>query len=192
MTKLLLLGEPLGLIPVHYRGTDRATPTYCVELPAEHPANQAFFWYTNESYPDGAVYDRIAAERLIHTYASLESPQCFELIEAVQGQETPTLGQEQLGYDVVHQYHYSLLSWGLVLVGEPAPSLPDDDRYWQLVPLLRLIQQFFQPRLNQHGLFDDPETAQFFLDCMLATQAVRPALWEHEEVKFQVVGLWKV
>lgn len=192
MPKLLILGAPLGLTPVHYRGTDRATPTYCVDLSEEHSANQAFFWYANESYPDGVVYERRAAERLIHVYATLESPQFFELIEAVQGQETPTLGQERLGYDVVHQYHYSLLSWGLTLVGEPPPSLSDDDHYWQLIPLLRLIQQFFQPRLNQHGLFADVETAQFFLDCMLAAQAARPGLWEHEEVKFRVVGLWKV
>lgn len=190
--KLLILGEPLGETPIHYRGTDRATPSYCSNLPDDHPANQAFFWYTNESYPNGIVHDIDAAEKLIRAYASIEPAQSFELVEVVEEQEIPNIGNECFGYDISHSYHYSLLSWGLQLGQTSENSLSAEDLYWELTPILQLIQQFFRPQLNQYSLFHDATTAQFCLDCMMAVQAVRPGLWEHEEVKFCVLGIWKV
>lgn len=63
---------------------------------------------------------------------------------------------------------------------------------WVLQPLLHLTKHFFQPRLDRSGLFDGYDTARFCLECMLTMQHFRPMLWENEEERFDVVGIWRV
>ncbi len=175
-----------------YRGTYRASPSYCEELDADHEANQAFFWYCYEGDDPDIVHDLTKARELVAIYRRLDPPQRFEIVEVVVGNGSPTLDGQFLGFDVSADYYYSLLSWGLEIAKELSPDLVDEPARQILDPLLKLTQAFFQPQLNMNGLFDDYETARFCLECMLALQEIQPGLWENEEVAFEVVGLWKV
>jgi hypothetical protein len=188
---LLILGEAYSGAP-NYRGTGRASPTYCDGLGDDHPANQAFFWMCREGGEELAVHNLAKARALIAAYALGCPDQHFEIVEATYDDPPETQTSQLLGYDLLAGYGYSLLSWGLEIGRKPLDDLPGDDLLRVLQPPLSLVRESFQPRLNANGLFDDKETAEFCLACMMALQQIRPNLWENETVTFDVVGLWQV
>ena len=91
-----------------------------------------------------------------------------------------------LGYDI-SDGSYSLVTGALLHDRSTPPALPDDVEL-----LLELLKGHFRPLLNEHALFADATTAQICLDCMMALQRMRPGMFEHESVIFNVVGLWAV
>lgn len=175
-----------------YRGTYRAPPSYVDEVDRQHSVNQAFIWYSQEGYRDGAVHDLEKARKLVEEYRRLEPPRLFEIVAVTRNEELPRIRSQFLGYDISAGYYYSLLSWGLRYDREPPATMKEDDAYHILRPLLRLAQAHFRPQLNSNGLFVSYDTAQFCLDCLMALQEIRPGLWENEEVEFEVVGLWRM
>jgi hypothetical protein len=173
-----------------YRGTDRATPYYCDDLGDEHPVNKAFFWYCSEGGELGLVHDLVRARELVLAYRQLRPSQHYEIL-AVTKEDVPPIGGKIVGFDLSAGYKYSLLGWKLE-IDRDSHDLPADDEYWLIHPILRLIKEFFQPQLNSNGLFDNFAVAKFCLGCMIALQKIRSNLWENDNVRFEVVGLWEI
>src|SRR4051812_17604022 len=98
----------------------------------------------------------------------------------------PALHEGQLGFDISLSGWYSLLSWGLTWSGDVQPPA-------QVRPLLELVERYFRPRLNAHGLFAHWEDARFFLDVAENLSTLVPGLWEapgHD--RFAIVQLTAV
>ena len=138
------------------------------------------------------IHDLEKAKAMAAAYALACPDQHYEIVEATYDSPPETQSNQLLGYDLSAGYGFSLLSWGLDIGRKPVDDLPSDDPLRILQPLICLVREFFQPQLNESGLFDDQEMANFCLRCMMALQQVRPSLWEDEEVVFELVGLWKV
>lgn len=190
MDLMILKFEP-NQNPPMYRGMDRATPTYYAGGNEEHPANQLFFWYLQQGGQSGVIHDIEHAAKLLEAYSKLDPPQYFEVIEITTHNKPPTLGGELLGFDLASG-SYSLLGWGLEIDRKLPLTMPQTDLYRVIFPLLTLVKEYFQPRLNQNGLFREYATATFCLECMIALQTIRPGLWEDSHTEFQVVGIWKI
>jgi hypothetical protein len=189
---LLILKETTRDYTSVYRGTDRPTIYYQSTSDENHEVNRAFLWYCREGGQLGVVHDLAKAREVVEACRRLDPPQYFEVIEVTTENRPPTIGGSFLGFDLSSGYHYSLLSWGLEIDRPSLENTPEDDPLWIIQPLLHLIKKHFQPQLNSNGLFDEYDTARLCLDCMMALQSIRPGLWENEEVKFEVVGLWRV
>lgn len=190
--RLLILGENLPGTDPRYRGTYRAHPYHCDALPDSHPANRLFFWFVQEGGELGIVHSLENARQLVRAYGRLDPPQNFDLVEVVQRGETPCVGTQWIGIDLSSDFNYSLLSWGLR--GEeyvPSEWQPPES-YKRVLPLVRLVEYYFRPRLNHNGLFDSEEEAAFCLDCMTSLQNCCPNLWEHEDMAFECVWLYLV
>lgn len=189
---LRILGRATRADSVRYRGTDRTTPYYDDNVPIDHPANQAFFWYANsEDGEIGIVHDLARAQELVDIYKRLTPPQFFEIVEETLDAQPPFIGKTRLGYDISTVDGISLLSSGLD-IDRTDIELAPDDTYWTLLPLLTLIKVHFQPLLNSNGLFDTYTDAELCLNSMMALQRFRPGLWENENVVFRVVCVWSV
>lgn len=188
---LLILGCGACTESPVYRGTDRSVPHYVTGLSDDHPANKAFLWYIAEGGEDGIVHDLAKAQELVEAYRNLQPPQYFEVVEITVRNQPPITHSQLLGFDLSTGYE-SLLTTGLEIVKKPPEGTLVNDPLLIIWPLLKLIKQYFQTKLNANGLFNDYTTAQFCLDCMLALQTIRPNLWENEQVKFEVYGLWEV
>lgn len=188
--KLLILGDPVNRAHTRYRGAYRRMPYYHDEFPEDHPVNQAFLWLVDEGGESGIVGDLAKASNLVSVYHSWTGEE-FEIVEVVFPPEEPVVGSRLLGYDICN-YWYSLLSWGLEFERSSELEVQRDPGMQIIDPLLQLLGEYFRPRLNGNGLFDDSETAAFCLECMMALQRVRPNLWENDTVVFNVVGLYEV
>ena len=175
-----------------YRGTDRTAPFYNDKLDENHKVNQAFLWYCAEGGEFGIVSDLTKAEDLVNLYYQLTPPQYFEVVELTEKNQPPVTKGVFLGFDLSAGFNYSLLSWKLEFDQYIPAGLPENDLFFTLKPLLYLIKDFFQPKLNENGLFNDYDTAAFCLECMMTLQKLRPGLWENEDIEFEIVGLWKV
>lgn len=186
-----ILGQTTKGQPINYRGESRATPYYCEELGNSHRVNQLFFWYCDEGGEDGIVHNLKKALELVTAYAQLDPPQIFEIIEITKNSNQATTKSEFLGFDL-SSGGYSLLGWGLNFVFVQPHDISNDAKLVMILPLLQLIHNHFQPKLNVNALFNDYEAAKFCLDCMMALQQIRPGLWENEEINFEVIGVWKV
>ncbi|MGB8646209.1 MAG: hypothetical protein WCF84_13305 [Anaerolineae bacterium] len=195
MGNLLILKYDSAKPHMNYRGTERARPYYCEGLDENHEANQAFFRFLKESDMQQLVHGLDHAKELVQIYQRLDPPQIFEIIEVTSGNEMPTYGGEFLGFDLSN-FNLSLV-YGVVQYEAPSPGrawqyAAADDLCWVLAPLISLLKKHFRPKLNANGLFDDYETAQFCLDCMMAFQKLRPSLFEGEDSNLQVLGLWRI
>jgi hypothetical protein len=172
-----------------YRGTYRAHPYYCEEYPPEHEVNQAFFWFLSEGGERGVVHDIAQARGLVHIFTRHNVTQPFEVVEVTVGDEPPYAGKTFLGFDLSCGFNNSLLWWGLDLKGRN----PRDESLRPLGALLSLVEEHFRPKLNANGLFDQFSIARFCLDCLIALQLMRPALWEMAGCSdYEVVGLYIV
>jgi hypothetical protein len=177
--------------PQNYRGQSRTTPYYCEEMPHSNKVNQLFFWYCDEGGEDGTVHDLKKATELVEAYAKLDPPQFFEIVEITKNGEPAKTKSEFLGFDL-SSGGYSLLGWGLDFVFIKPHDVINDEILDLILPLLQLVQKHFQPELNKYGLFSEYKIAKFCLDCMISLQQIRPGLWENEDVKFEVIGVWEV
>jgi hypothetical protein len=177
-----------------YRGTDRNTPYYHEELEELHEVNQAFIWFCSEVSAGSVVHDLEKAKRLVKAYKHLPTPERFELIEVTTGVNQAVNSAQFLGYDLSANYSLSLLSLtnGLISNLSKSAKFGQEIVLQKLEPLSLLVERHFQPQLNENGLFDDYEVAKDCLGCMMSLQFFYPSLYEHESVKFEVVGIWKM
>jgi hypothetical protein len=175
-----LLGEPASGCPLHYRGVYRHGPKYQPHLSDTAPANCAWREYVDleERLPTCEQALKLAD-------AFRESGQELDIVQ-IQHVEAPP-GRDlagQIGFDVSQRGGYSLLSWGLHW--NETPSLPPPP----LGPLMRLLESYFRPLLNEGGLFPRWSDARFFLDVVEAISVLAPGTWEapgHEG--FEIVRL---
>ena len=65
MASIRILGKNYPRNAPNYRGTDRVLPYHCDELPDEHEANKAFFWFIEEGGELGVVHDLSKAKWLV-------------------------------------------------------------------------------------------------------------------------------
>lgn len=172
----------------HYKGTMRDNPSYVESLPELHPVNQSFRWFTQNYHITPVVHDYDKARQLVDRYRQLMPPQEFEIVEVSMNGNPSSLNGLFLGYDLSSGCCESLLWWGLNITLEHPEEKQDKVRC--LGPLFKLVQIYFQPKLNNHGLFADFQIASFCLDCMMALEKDSPNLWE--KGNYHVVGLYKI
>lgn len=189
---LLILGTTTAAESPSYRGTLRAHPYHVDRLPDSHPVNQAFFWYCEEGGELGAVHNLARARDLVHLYAALWPPQRFEIIEVTAERAEPMVGSSFLGFDISSGFGDSLLASGLELVRLPLLDTFSPERKTFLLPLLEVVQRFFQPKLNELGLFPRFEDAEFYLHCLRSIGRVEPGLFEEQAIIYKIIGVWKV
>jgi hypothetical protein len=171
-----------------YRGTYRAHPTHCDELPDHSEINQLFFWFLEEGGEPGMVRDLTKALRFAELWnARLKQENRFEIMEVVDGDGPSESGGNFIGFDLSSGYNNSLLSWGLKLsVGTNQLAEPIRD-------LCDLLSRHYAPQLNGHGLFQDFEAASLCLRSMTALQGLSSNLFEGGDLKeFRPVGLYAV
>jgi hypothetical protein len=177
-----LLGQPMSFSPSSYRGTSRAGPAYQEGLPESAEPNCAFLEYSRQ----GEKLDsRDQALQLAAVFR--QAGQVLDVIGIEDATASPSALEEgQLGFDISLCGWYSLLSWGLTWSGDVQPPA-------QVRPLLALVERYFRPRLNAHGLFARWDDARFFLDVADNLSALVPGLWEspgHD--RFAIVQLTAV
>lgn len=172
-----------------YRGTYRSHPYYCDQVQENHEVNQAFFWFCEEGGEIGVVHDIVRAKHLISAYENLSPPQHFELVEVVEGEHSPRVGNEFLGYDLSAGFNNSLL-WSGMDINEDNIEFQSDETLKILRPLLHLIKIHFKSMLNSNGLFTNDKEATFCLECMMAIQKLSPGFWEWGD--YEVLGLYSI
>jgi len=189
---LLIVDGPFGYNnnPM-YRGTDRSPPRYHEELDPSHPVNRAWIWLAEET-SGGVVRDLVKAREIVDSYRHLVPPEPLEIVEVTRGKSDPTTKGRFLGFDLSHGFSNSLISGGISPeAGDGLDGInSNSDVRRPLQPLLRLMGEFFTPRLNAHRLVDDYDTAYFWLQCIIALQTVQPGLFEFGD--YEVVGVWEV
>jgi hypothetical protein len=187
---LLILEAIVGDTVPKYRGTYRDSPFYRDDLPEDHLVNQTILRMISgsedatELHSIGFVLDCV---RVLNQHEGYDR---FEVIEMAEGTQKSLYDGIFIGYDL-STGHFSLLYSGLRF-RSPVAS-PSEDRILSVIqPLQNLIQAYFQPKLNNNGLFEQFDEARFCLDCLMTLQSLRPGLFENEDVIFKVVKLWKV
>jgi hypothetical protein len=171
-----------------YRGTYRAHPTHCDELPDDHEINRLFFWFLEEGGELGVVRDVSKALRLTELWnARLPEKDRFEVVEATDGNTRGQSTGKFIGFDLSAGYNSSLLSSGLKQflgvsqLAEPIRELWD------------LASRHYAPQLNGQGLFQTLEVASLCVRSMIALQDLSPNLFEGGNLRdFQPVGLHTV
>jgi hypothetical protein len=168
-----------------YRGTYRAHPSHCDELPDDHEINKLFFWFLKEGGEAGVVRDVSKALRFAELWnARRQEKERFEVAEVTDGNVRPQSNGEFIGFDISCGYNNSLLSSGL----KPFTGvnrLPDPVR-----ELCDLMSRHYAPQLNGQGLFQTFEIASLCRRTMIALQDLSPNLFEGGNLRdFQVVGL---
>lgn len=147
------------------------------------------------------VYDLETARELTNTYKDVLGQE-YMILEVTLGDAAPEIGGRLLGFDISVGYDESSI-WGSL-----EPVHPDERRITDIYTtrelLMRaytldlLIWKYFDPLLNENGLFDDFETASFFRDCIKAVPYIAPELYEPEETsenpgwEWEVLGLYVV
>lgn len=189
--KLKILEHKI-LSPLSYRGVNRADPFYVDSVPDTHEVNQAFLHYLDIQDEQGLVTDLDFCRHVIEVYKHWNPPQDFEIVEITQADQAPEYSMGTcLGFDIAFAAHHSLLSEGLLFDNIPNPGSPADGLQ-DLLPLIKLVKDYFRPKLNENKLFADRTVAGFCLEAMLALQKIKPGLWENDQFIFEVIGIWKV
>jgi hypothetical protein len=189
--KLLILDgdrDPRSGRNKKYRGTYRAHPTHCDDLPDNHPVNELFFWFLQEGGELGVVHNVEKALMYTRLLNKMGDGRRFELVEIADDGATPERGSKFLGYDLSSGYNYSLLVSGLEL------QLAESTAHKPIQELLILLRKFYAPQLNLNGLFQTNRAAQECLRSMHALQTLSPNLFEGVdlETNFQPTGLYIV
>jgi hypothetical protein len=177
-----LLGAPPPGSPPHYRGVYRCGPVYLDALPVNAAANLAWRRYVSEL--GEKVPTEATAVELADALAA--AGQSFDIVHLDVCTDVPASMELEslLGFDVTMRGWFSLLSWGLHWEQETPP----------LGPLLKLIEAYFRPRLNEFGLFANWLDARRFLEVAQALAALSPGVWEapgHEQMEIVRVGAVK-
>jgi hypothetical protein len=167
---VMLVGKPLYPEAANYRGTERSRPYFNSMFEADHPVNRAFLDYVEMSNEAGEVSDHKSAKQLLEVFNMYSPDHNFELIRI----STPnaTVQGEYLGLDIVHNNYLSHLSNGLRTC---LPHQESDVTH----TLLCLFEAHFKPKLNNHGLFNDIESAQFCFDCIKALNTLEGELFDN-------------
>jgi hypothetical protein len=188
---LLILDGPRNPRPGNnplYRGTYRAHPTHCDEIPDDDEINKLFFWFLEEGGELGVVQDLSKALRFAELWnARLREGSRLEVVEVVGVEAHPESGGEFIGFDLSAGYNNSLLATGLRQffgvnqLAEPVRQLWD------------LVSRHYAPQLNGQGLFQTLEIASLCLRSMTALQDLSPNLFEGGNLRiFRPVGLYAV
>jgi hypothetical protein len=188
---LLILDGPRDPRPGNnplYRGTYRAHPSHCDELPDDHEINKLFFWFLEEGGELGVVRDVTKALRFADLWnARLDEKNRFEVVEVTDGEARSRSGGMFIGFDLSAGYNNSLLSSGLRQffcvneLREPVRELWD------------LVTRHYAPQLNGQGLFQTLEVATLGFRAMTALQDLSPNLFEGGNLReFRPVGLHSI
>jgi hypothetical protein len=171
-----------------YRGTYRAHPSHCDQLPDDHEINQLFFWFLEEGGELGVVHDAQKARRFAQLWnARLTPPRHFEVIEVTDDDRPPLHGGTFLGFDLSSGYNNSLLVAGL------RPMTHQIDLPEPILESYQLISQNFAPKLNRSGLLQTIETAESCRGAMIALQEHSPNFFEGGDLRdFRSVGLFAI
>ncbi|NUM49193.1 MAG: hypothetical protein HUU38_31215 [Anaerolineales bacterium] len=172
----------------NYRGVERSPLNYHDNL------DEKFFEFLSKSDEMRVLQDLEFCRELVRAYQNLNPPQEYEIIEITENNKPPAIQTATfLGFDVGCAYSYSLLAGGLNFDYIQIDT-PEDSVWRTLFPVLQLVEHYFKPLLNEHGLFLDYETALFFIQVITVIQQFRPELnlWESHICKYEVLGLWKV
>ncbi len=146
---LLLLDGPASQLPgfnPSYRGTHRAVPSHCDDMPDDEEINELFFWYLEEGGEEGVVRNRAKALRFAELWnRRLPRDRQFEVVEVIGDSVAPSGGGRVLGFDISSGLAgYSLLVGGLAEIPKTKP-VPDAIR-----KLANLLARFYRPKLNEH------------------------------------------
>ncbi|MHC9544161.1 MAG: hypothetical protein AB9903_32000 [Vulcanimicrobiota bacterium] len=186
------MGKPKFDLLSPYRGTERFYPSYTDEV----PANNAFLLHLQETEEDGCLHDLSKTRTIVEAYANLNPPKLYEIIAVTEHNEPLNLPSNVdaifLGYDLSDRMGDSLA---------PALTIESDkesDRLWVLEKKVapevfvfnRLIKEHFRPKLNKNILFDDNDTANFCLECMMSILNLSPQFYEPGN--YEVVGVYKI
>jgi hypothetical protein len=163
-----ILTSPIGASIPNYRGVYRVGPSYREDLPDESGRNQA--WQELMQY-DERLADLEVARRLAAQLADSGEPYDLVRVDVLTDAPADDVPGE-LGFDIAQFGSYSLLSWGLHWNGVANAGPPP------MGPLLRLIEAYFRPQLNEHGLFSTWKAARFALDVIESIATLRPGTWE--------------
>jgi hypothetical protein len=171
-----------------YRGTYRAHPTHCDQLPDNAEINRLFLWFIEEGGELGLVRDVVKARRFADLWnARLKEAEHFEVVEATDADSAPTHGGTLLGFDLSAGYNNSLLAEGLRR-SISATHLPEP-----ILEFWNLIRLHYAPQLNRQGLFQTIETANSCLCSMTALQDLSPNFFEGGDLRdFRPVGLFAI
>ena len=188
---LLILDGPAdprpGKNPL-YRGTYRAAPTHCDDLPDEHEINKLFFWFLEEGGELGVVHDSLRALRFAELWNTrLLPPNRFDVIEVTDRDNAPVSDGIFIGFDLSCGYGNSVLVSGLQPITRRA------DLSEPILESYEGIRRNFAPQLNQNGLFEAFEAANLCLRAMTALQELSPNFFEGGDLSdFQPVGLFTI
>ncbi len=188
---ILILDGPRDSRPGNnplYRGTYRAHPTHCDEVPDDHEINKLFFWFLEEGGELGVVRDVSRALRFAELWNErLGETDRFEVVEVTDGNTRPQSNEKFIGFDLSAGYNSSLLSSGL-------KQFPGVNELMEPVrELWDLGTRHYAPQLNGQGLFQTLEVASLCLRTMIALQDISPNLFEGGNLReFRPVGLYVV
>ena len=184
--KLMIAGEPVR--PYErcgvYMGTDRGWPAPVPHLGRDARVNQLWDWYVGYEgdCPPASPDNRALAKELLQEYGKLDM--FYQLLELAPDAAALEEGRF-IGYDVSFRgVGDSLLSWGLTFhrrVGDEDEGIPR--------AITLLVERYFQPRVNECGLFDDRDTAVFFLEVARAMDRIEPGYLESRLDEYQVVAI---
>ena len=166
----------------HFRGVYCERPFFCPSQPEAERINilSKQHWEEVEAN-NGLVIDLDKAKELIRLYRKIGDAS-LHLIEVSSVRSLE--GQNGfLGYDISNDVFNTSLISPLCLKSWERPG----DGPWAINPLFRLVGSYFSPKLNQFGLFDDFDTACFYLSCDQELEKIFH-LWERGDV-FSVIGL---
>ena len=155
-------------------------------LPEDHEANVLFGWFIEEGGELGIVHNEAKARKLCELCNVYAPNECYEVLEAVDGDQPPRLGGEFLGYDISQGLNNSLLWSGLntKIVNEY-----DDPVYI----LANTIYMLFGAQLNNRGLFSGIDMATHCRQSLIALRALKPNFIEGGDLNaFRVVALYRL
>lgn len=192
MARLLILGcnrsPEAGTSP--YRGTYRSHPNYQSHLDPDHEVNRVFGEFCAAGGESLVVSDIQLARKVVMLYGRLQPAEMFDVVEAVTMGEKPRFSGQLLGYDISQGgVGHSMLSWGLEL--SRYDSQIKGTSQWVL-PIIRLSETHFRPKLNENGLFSDCQLAEFCLACLTALNHAVPSLFASEMGRYSVVALYEI
>lgn len=150
----------------NYRGAYRLSPNFIEALSTDHPANQAYYRYSDERVSSPYVSDLSSVRQLVDLYGEFAPSQPLEALELVAGTRESTIPSQLLGYDVVTKN----LSWSFLANGmlnelsridlEMSASERLD------MAIIATTSNYIRPRLNQNWLLHSFDEALISAECL--------------------------
>lgn len=177
-----------------YWGTDRGCLSFAGNFDLNHPVNQACLSYIENSNECGILSDLALAQNLVQLYESYNAGK-FEIFEITHNLEKPYTDAKFIGFDISNCTITSCLVSGLQLsiTPENLAEYEYKETYLHIEPLIKVIEKFFKPQLNQYGLFSEYNIALQCFECLKSMEWCMPNyLGIHEDDNYEVIGLWRV